>query len=365
MKKLFTLSFIALGMIALQSSVNFSSVPPTGYTGASGDYCNSCHSSFALNSGGGGVSISGLPTSNYVPNQQYTFSLTINHGTADRRRWGFSIAAVNGNGNSVGSFSSANSNAATNGTELSHNNAVSTGDANTYTYNNLRWTAPATANQAVTFYYVGNAGNAAGGSSGDYIYSGTSAIALPITLASFDAIVKGETVGLRWKTSNEINGDYFLIEKSDNGQHFYNIGKVIANGNTTTTSSYSFTDAKPSFFERDIFYRLQLVDKDGTRKLSNTVKVRLAATETQLIKVYPTITTRNSTVIADIKTERNRTIDIQFIDNTGKVLATQQHALVSGSNTIKVAMPNNAATGVIFATFSSGNWKQTIRLLIL
>jgi len=365
MKKFFTLSCIAMGMIALQSSVNFSSVPPTGYTGASGDYCNSCHSSFALNSGGGSVSVSGLPTANYVPNQQYTFSLTINHGTADRRRWGFSIAATDANGNSVGSFTTTNANAAPNSTELSHNNAVSTGNANTYTYNNLRWTAPATANQAVTFYYVGNAANAASGNAGDYIYSGTSAIALPITLASFDAVVKGEAVTLRWKTSSEINGDYFLVEKSDNGQYFYNVGKVTANGNTTTTSSYSFTDNKPSFFERDIFYRLQLVDKDGSRKLSNTVKVRLAASETQLIKVYPTITTRNSMVTADIKSVQNQTMNIQFTDINGKVLATQKHALVSGSNVIRFAMPTNAATGMVLATFSGSNWKQTIRLTVL
>ena len=52
-----------------------------------------------------------------------------------------------------------------------------------FTYNNLSWTAPVNPdanNQTITFYFVGNAANGNGGSSGDFIYSGTKLINLKI-----------------------------------------------------------------------------------------------------------------------------------------------------------------------------------------
>jgi hypothetical protein len=77
---------------------------------------------------------------------------------------------------------------------LSHNGAVVTSTQASYTYTNLTWTAPATANQPVTFYFVGNAANNANGNQGDYIYSSTKVVALPIELAELIAKVNGKDV---------------------------------------------------------------------------------------------------------------------------------------------------------------------------
>ena len=120
MKKIFTLIFLSTCIILLQSgvkSLNFSSQPPTGLTGATGSYCTNCHGDFSLNTAGGSVSISGLPPGGYVPSTLYPLSITISHGAANRARWGFSMKAVNGSGASVGTFSSTNANAGPNGTE--------------------------------------------------------------------------------------------------------------------------------------------------------------------------------------------------------------------------------------------------------
>jgi hypothetical protein len=133
-----------------------------------------------------------------------------------RSRWGFSIASATTGNNAIGTFSSTNANAANNSDELSHNGAVVTSTQASYTYTNLTWTAPATANQPVTFYFVGNAANNANGNQGDYIYSSTKVVALPIELAELIAKVNGKDVLINWKTSTEINSNYFEVEKSDN-----------------------------------------------------------------------------------------------------------------------------------------------------
>lgn len=52
-KKLFPTSAIIL--LILCSSTQFSSAPPSGYTGVNGSTCANCHGGFPINSAGGGV----------------------------------------------------------------------------------------------------------------------------------------------------------------------------------------------------------------------------------------------------------------------------------------------------------------------
>jgi hypothetical protein len=186
MRKYFR-KFLVLGtLITLLSSfavLIHSAAPPQGYTGVTGEYCTSCHATNPLNNPGGSVSANGLPNS-YTAATAYPFSIITSHSSADRKRFGFSIIAVNKDGLASGTFSTTNPNAAPNGSELSHHNALTLATAvQSYTYDNLTWTAPVNpglADQTITFYYVGNAANGNGSSTGDYIYAATKTINLTI-----------------------------------------------------------------------------------------------------------------------------------------------------------------------------------------
>ena len=170
-------------MLCSFSAVISSSQPPQGYTGADGAYCTNCHSTNQLNNPGGSVTVTGLPDNGYTAGTSYNFSITTTHTAADRKRWGFSIVARNSLNQDVGTFSSSNANAAVNGYEFSHFNAPVTTSQQSYTHNNLTWTAPENPgpNDAdITFYYVGNAANGSG-SSGDYIYAGQKTISLLVS----------------------------------------------------------------------------------------------------------------------------------------------------------------------------------------
>lgn len=182
MKQYFkTYTVIATLIIILSSfsSLMYSSQPPSGKTGAKGVYCTQCHTSNALNTGGGNVSVTGLPQT-YTAGASYNFGINITHGVADRKRWGFEITAINSNGQVVGTFSSNNPKAALIGTskELGHLNAISTPLQQSFTYDNLTWTAPVNpgaADSTITFYFASNAANGSG-SSGDFIYAATKVI---------------------------------------------------------------------------------------------------------------------------------------------------------------------------------------------
>ena len=186
MRKYLKTSIVMLLLLIFLSSfagLIYSSQPPQGYSGADGAYCTQCHSTNPLNVVGGSVELTGLPTDGYVSGAKYSLSLKSTHSAADRKRWGFTIAARNALNQTVGTFGSTNANAAINGNELSHLNAVSTASLSTFTYDNLSWTAPVNPdanNQTITFYYVGLAANGNGSSSGDFLYTGTKVISLQI-----------------------------------------------------------------------------------------------------------------------------------------------------------------------------------------
>jgi len=369
MKKIIVLlSLIATAGI-FQSAVlkgNFSSVPPEGYTGASGDYCVSCHSSFSLNSGGGSVVATGLPSGAYVPGQAYNFTLKISHGAADRKRWGFSIKAVNSVGAQIGTFTSTNANAAPNGEELSHNNAVTTANSNNYTYTNLKWIAPASPganDHNVTFYYVGNAANGNGNNQGDYIYSGSTSVVMPIELKSFAAQLQGKEVVLNWVTASEINSDYFQVEKSDNGQIYYPLTKITAAGNTATDHSYNFTDNAISYIGRAVFYRLKLVDKDNRSRYSQAVSVKLPSAATQVTQVYPNIIKPGMSVKAVAVTDKNQQIHISIVDAGGSVLQQWDETLSIGTNQF-LFTPNVNKAGYVYMRVTGNGIQQTIPLLV-
>lgn len=99
-----------------------------------------------------------------------------------------------------------------------------------------------------------------------YIMSGT----LPVTLLSFEGVLKNNRAHLAWKTSSVQGLSYFVVEKSTNGSNFKKIGQVQA-GSHTSTGEFNFTDDQLSEVN---YYRLRLYEKNGTSKQSGIVVVR-------------------------------------------------------------------------------------------
>jgi hypothetical protein len=303
-----------------------------------------------------------LPIS-YVPNQQYNLSLAITHSAANRTRWGFSMIAVNGLGNPVGTFSTTNANAALNGSELSHNNAVSTSASATYTYNNLRWTAPPTgANGSIRFYYVGNAANGSG-SNGDFIYAANTLVALPISLKLFTAqTIEEGMVKLSWQTDNEINSNFFEVERSDDGQFFFALDKINAAGNSTSGQEYSYIDKKITN-AGTIFYRLRMVDKDGTEKYSKTISVNSYFTQVTIKNLYPSIIKIGEEFTTEIVSDKNRVLSVSILSYSGKVLETKNYQLNKGGNIIKTRAQASGFKGLMFIKYESADFRQTKTIL--
>lgn len=111
--------------------------------------------------------------------------------------------------------------------------------------------------------------------------------ALPISLINFNAQVRNTNVQLSWSTATESNSDHFDVERSTDGVHFTSIGKVAAAGNSNDIKEYGYADDQAYHLkESQLYYRLQLVDKDGRTAYSKVVPVTLISSPVAF-KIFP------------------------------------------------------------------------------
>jgi hypothetical protein len=91
---------------------------------------------------------------------------------------------------------------------------------------------------------------------------------LPVTLVKFTSQSENDQPELSWETSMETNFSHFEIEKSLKGKSFFNIGRVASKSNDT----YQYF---PLQREDQAYYRLKMMDKDGSFAYSRIVSIFL------------------------------------------------------------------------------------------
>lgn len=106
----------------------------------------------------------------------------------------------------------------------------------------------------------------------------------PVEWLSFEAKVEGSLILLNWATASEINNDYFIIQRSADGQVFEEIGTIEGVGTSQEVSEYKFTDDSP--FLGISHYRIRQVDYDGAFDFSDVISVELTST-IQSVRLYP------------------------------------------------------------------------------
>ncbi|MBC8034045.1 MAG: hypothetical protein H7Y03_07875, partial [Chitinophagaceae bacterium] len=100
---------------------------------------------------------------------------------------------------------------------------------------------------------------------------------LPIKLSAFNAELKGNnTVLLKWVSSLELSSFKYVVQKSNDGLNFSDIGSVPAAGNSDKPLGYSFEDK--DFVSGASFFRLKQVDIDGQVEYSKIVYVNNKST---------------------------------------------------------------------------------------
>ncbi len=137
---------------------------------------------------------------------------------------------------------------------------------------------------------------------------------LPVDLTSFSANSEKNQVTLNWQTAQEINNDFFQIErKTIQNQEWEIIGKEQGEGNSEITVRYSFTDTKPANGLN--YYRLKQTDFDGQFEYSEMVSVEIRNTIS--IDVFPNPTASELTIVTPNDFTKG---EIRLFDAMGKMV---------------------------------------------
>jgi hypothetical protein len=117
----------------------------------------------------------------------------------------------------------------------------------------------------------------------------SASLALPVKLASFSAVLNNKKAELTWKTAEEVNVNYFMVEKSNDGINFTDAGMIFAFGNSNSEKAYNFSDNLATATEPVVYYRLRSVDNDGKTELSETRMLKLSKAQQAglVITTYP------------------------------------------------------------------------------
>jgi hypothetical protein len=108
---------------------------------------------------------------------------------------------------------------------------------------------------------------------------------LPVTLLSFNAKLNNDRVDLAWKTAQEFNNHYFVVEKTTDLETFTEVGSADGQGNSKEEHSYSLVDANPSFGRS--YYRLRQVDFDGKSTYSDVKMIDYDGPDFATLRAYP------------------------------------------------------------------------------
>jgi hypothetical protein len=105
-----------------------------------------------------------------------------------------------------------------------------------------------------------------------------------IELVSFDASAATSEVNVSWSTSNEINNDYFAVERSSDAMEWKTITTIP--GKTSSTKLVNYNTADPSPIFGTSYYRLRQTSINGKYVYSKieTVEMKRPLLE---VSTYP------------------------------------------------------------------------------
>ncbi len=95
--------------------------------------------------------------------------------------------------------------------------------------------------------------------------------------------MQNNLIHLSWKTLAEPDTCFFELQRSSNGRDYDSVETIIAEGNAESGSSYSVGDARYSFFNDKLYYRLKVVFVSGAEAYTDDVTIDISKFATNAV----------------------------------------------------------------------------------
>jgi trimeric autotransporter adhesin len=173
---------------------------------------------------------------------------------------------------------------------------------------------------------------------------------VPLHFISFNALVENDkTVLLNFQTSNEINTEKFIVERSIDGVKFVPIDSLYSNNNLNF-NYYSVIDYQP--YAGINYYRIKQIDKDGKFSFSKITSVNLKDVSINAFNIYPNPV--NDELKLNIHSKNQEKATIVIYDIWGRILLNEVKELIKGNQIISVPT-NHLKAGNYFISLQ---WRE-------
>ncbi len=211
-------------------------------------------------------------------------------------------------------------------------------------------------NTAASFTMTYNAGGVLCDGTDTYEISIDCGNVTAIELLRFDGEVLAEGNQLSWITAQEVDADYFTLERSIDGVNFEAIANVNAHGNSSVPRNYEHFDMDASV--GDSFYRLLETDINGvTSIVSNVIELnRLSANTFVIDAVYPVPASDQVNIEFDYASKGQ--IQMNIYNVFGQLVDQKAFDVVSGTN-IKTIDISEYTAGTYFISLVNDGSNNT------
>lgn len=184
---------------------------------------------------------------------------------------------------------------------------------------------------------------------------------LPVTLESFEAVFNEDQVEFYWATASEQNSDYFVVERSKNGEIWDEVVWVDAAENSSSRIEYYDYDSEPLYGKS--YYRLVQYDLNGDFEIFNIVPVENLEGGLVAFDIFPNPTTSDN-INLSFKGFEGKELLVVLRDISGKEYYSKVE-IVSTENDIIAYSPDlTLPKGIYLITASSANELYSQKIII-
>jgi hypothetical protein len=217
-----------------------------------------------------------------------------------------------------------------------------------------------TATSPTTLYTV-TASNA-GGNASDTVTITVTNGTLAVTFAGITATPFNGGVQVKWQTLTEQGTKNYVLQKSADGLGFATVYQTPALNNGAP-QTYTWFDAQP--FAGDNYYRVQVINNDGTESYSRVVMVKITGVQ-QGLSVYPNPAQSNGQLQALFTNMPAGKYVLTVYSINGKAILRQTIQHAGGTAVQTVTLPAGLAAGsyrVVLSDGGKGNsWKLQLQV---
>ncbi|MBN1463868.1 MAG: T9SS type A sorting domain-containing protein [Paludibacteraceae bacterium] len=185
---------------------------------------------------------------------------------------------------------------------------------------------------------------------------------LPVELTTFAAEVQGQSVMLKWTTAQEINSYKYEIERMADGSEWSKIGEVMAQGNSSVPTNYSFADN--NLVSGKYSYRLKMIDNDGTFEYSGVIEAEISVPEQyQLSQNYPNPFNPSTKISYSIPEDAN--VKLLVYSLTGELVMELVNENQSAGKYTVEFNANNLASGMYIYRLMTNKFVEIKKMIYL